>query len=177
MNVTDHVAASWEVLFRDESRFWIQRVVQPVVLLVGVVGNLITVVVLTRPRMSSSTNTYLTALAVTDLIYLVFLYALSLENHPHNKTAEFYWYWQLWRFLLWIVDSASQYHMPFPLRSLTLGLYVNENIGTEEYRKNYIYCYPTSKEIFVDKVYNYTTDHTVFSYNNLNFSYIPLGSE
>lgn len=108
VNLTDHVSDSWQLVFRDESRFWIQRVVQPVVVLVGILGNLVTVVVLTRPRMSSSTNTYLTALAVSDLVYLVFLYALSLENHPDNKTAEYYWYWQTWRFLLWIVDSASK---------------------------------------------------------------------
>lgn len=127
VNLTDHVSDSWELVFRDESRFWIQRVVQPVVVLVGILGNLVTIVVLTRPRMSSSTNTYLTALAVSDLVYLVFLYALSLENHPDNKTAEYYWYWQTWRFLLWIVDSASKLVGLFILQNnynnkLTVGL-------------------------------------------------------
>ncbi|XP_046684934.1 uncharacterized protein LOC124370692, partial [Homalodisca vitripennis] len=68
--------------FRNESRYWVQRVLQPAVVLVGVVGNLITIIVLTRRRMSSSTNTYLTALAVTDLAYLTCVYTVSYENHP-----------------------------------------------------------------------------------------------
>lgn len=97
------------IVFRDGSRFWIQRVMQPLVVLIGVLGNAITIVVLTRRRMTSSTNTYLTALAVTDLVYLVCMYALSFENHPDVKTANYLWYWQHWKYFLWIVDCTSRF--------------------------------------------------------------------
>lgn len=96
------------LVFRNESRYWMQRVLQPAVVLVGVVGNLLTVVVLTRPRMSSSTNTYLTALAVTDLAYLACVYSLSYENHPGITGVEYIWYWRHWKYAIWIVDCTSK---------------------------------------------------------------------
>ncbi|XP_054266654.1 FMRFamide receptor-like isoform X3 [Macrosteles quadrilineatus] len=94
------------MLFRDGSRFWIQRVIQPIVVLIGVVGNIVTILVLTRRRMTSSTNTYLTALAFTDLVYLVCMYALSFENHPDLKSVDYLWYWNQWKYFLWIVDCT-----------------------------------------------------------------------
>lgn len=108
VNVTDDVIGHAAMLFRDGSRFWIQRVIQPIVVLIGVVGNIVTIVVLTRRRMTSSTNTYLTALAFTDLVYLVCMYALSFENHPDLKSADYLWYWRQWKYFLWIVDCTSK---------------------------------------------------------------------
>lgn len=108
-NVTYELEVGAAVMFRDGSRFWIQRVVQPVVVLIGVLGNLITIVVLTRHRMASSTNTYLAALALTDLVYLVCMHALSFENHQDMKSEEYLWYWQHWKYFLWIVDCTSRF--------------------------------------------------------------------
>lgn len=101
----DHFA----VRFRDDLRFWIQRVAVPLVVAVGVLGNAVTVVVLTRRRMSSSTNTYLTALAVADLLYLLGIFYLSVEHYPdvHLSTNLTACYWNYYRFIIWFTDVAS----------------------------------------------------------------------
>jgi hypothetical protein len=65
MNMTDLLSdtnaggdgsISWEEVFRDNSRFWVQRVLVPIVVIIGVMGNLITIYILTRRPMRSSTN-------------------------------------------------------------------------------------------------------------------------
>ncbi|XP_059485581.1 sex peptide receptor-related protein 2 isoform X2 [Neocloeon triangulifer] len=92
--------------FMEGSRFWIQRVLVPIVVFVGVVGNIVTAIVLTRRRMRSSTNVYLTALAASDLLYLLFLFSLSLAHYGlTGATADAYWTY--WRFGLWLTDSTS----------------------------------------------------------------------
>ena len=48
--------SSWEVKFQNSSRFWVQRVLVPIVVLFGALGNLITIYILTRRPMRSSTN-------------------------------------------------------------------------------------------------------------------------
>jgi len=67
----DGATVTMEDHFLQTTRFCIQRILVPIVVVVGVVGNSATIVVLTRRRMRSSTNVYLTALAVSDLLYLV----------------------------------------------------------------------------------------------------------
>lgn len=94
-------------LFRDGSRFWVQRVLVPIVVTVGVIGNLVTVVVLTRRRMRSSTNMYLTALAVSDLLYLIFMFSLSLEHYPGFSGPDFRTYWEYNPFGRWFADATS----------------------------------------------------------------------
>lgn len=49
-------SASWEEAFRDTSRFWVQRVLVPLVVIIGVMGNAVTIYILTRRPMRSSTN-------------------------------------------------------------------------------------------------------------------------
>ncbi|WAR14786.1 FMAR-like protein, partial [Mya arenaria] len=52
------------------------QIVAPVLFLLGTVGNILSILVLTRPSSrKSSTATYLTALAVSDLIVLFFIFA------------------------------------------------------------------------------------------------------
>lgn len=58
-----------------------QRYSIPVIASVGVVVNCLSMVVLTRKRMRSSTNCYLTALAFFDALYLVFNFSMSLIHH------------------------------------------------------------------------------------------------
>lgn len=86
----------------------------PLVVVVGLVGNTATIVVLTRRRMRSSTNVYLTALAVSDLLYLIAVFLLSLQHYPGPGSMEppYYIYWQFWPFILWLADSMSE--CPFP---------------------------------------------------------------
>ncbi|GAB6023930.1 hypothetical protein CHUAL_008661 [Chamberlinius hualienensis] len=79
--------------FRDMSRFWVKRVLYPLIMCVGVLGNSITIVILTRRRMRSSTNHYLTALAISDLFYLIFAFTLSLDHYKIFQTHAYYTYW------------------------------------------------------------------------------------
>lgn len=95
--------------FMDESRHWVQRVMVPLVMCVGVVGNSVSMVVLTRRKMRSSTNSYLTALAISDLLYLVFVFSLSLKHHPDIKHPRHWFYWQYFRYALWLTDASSKY--------------------------------------------------------------------
>lgn len=82
--------------------------------------------VLTRRGMRSSTNAYLTALAITDLVYLLCVFWLSLRHYPHMKTdltlANFYAY--TWPYSLWLTDATSKYHITappsFPILSSTI---------------------------------------------------------
>ena len=94
--------------FMDESRHWVQKVFVPLVMCVGVVGNSVSMVVLTRRKMRSSTNSYLTALAISDLLYLVFVFSLSLQHHPNIKHPRHWFYWQYFRYALWLTDASSK---------------------------------------------------------------------
>ncbi|KAK3850345.1 hypothetical protein Pcinc_042947, partial [Petrolisthes cinctipes] len=92
--------------FMDESRHWVQRVLVPLVMCLGVVGNSVSMVVLTRRKMRSSTNNYLTALAISDLLYLVFVFSLSLQHHPDIKHPRHWFYWQYVRYAFWLTDAS-----------------------------------------------------------------------
>lgn len=47
---------SWDLAFRDSCRFWVQHVFVPLVVIIGVMGNAVTIYILTRRPMRSSTN-------------------------------------------------------------------------------------------------------------------------
>jgi hypothetical protein len=72
----------------DQSRFWIQRILLPFIMIIGVIGNSITIVIMTRRRMRSSTNWYLAALAVFDMLYLVMLVILSFKHYPNIENVK-----------------------------------------------------------------------------------------
>lgn len=94
--------------FRKAVHFWAQQALLPAVVAVGVVGNMLSVVVLTREPMKSSTSTYLTALAVSDLFYLLFVFTISFENYPWIVDADYYIYWKWYPYGLWLTDAASK---------------------------------------------------------------------
>ena len=108
-----------------DTRMVIQRVLTPVVMVLGVVGNLVSILVLTRRRMRSSTNSYLTALAVSDTLYLVVTFTLSLRHSVSGIThPDYRLYWHYWPIGLWLVDAAGESRteigpvsLPLPLRS------------------------------------------------------------
>ncbi|KAK7486022.1 hypothetical protein BaRGS_00022774, partial [Batillaria attramentaria] len=52
-------------------------IVTPIVVTIGLLGNLLNVLVLVQPSMRTSTNVYLLTLSVADVVYLVFSFALS----------------------------------------------------------------------------------------------------
>ena len=93
--------------FRDQSRFWIQRVAVPLLMVIGLFGNLITVVIMTRRRMRSTTNLYLAALAFVDMMYLVLTFALGLSHYPNMAEPRFRLYWRLKPFLMMLTDACS----------------------------------------------------------------------
>ncbi|XP_014279580.1 G-protein coupled receptor daf-37 [Halyomorpha halys] len=90
--------------FLQQCRFWIPNVAAPIIFIIGLFGNVMTIVVLTRKRMSGSTNTYLTALAVSDLLYLIFYMTLCLEHHMSD--SKYLLYWKYWRFAVWFADAT-----------------------------------------------------------------------
>ena len=55
------------------TRLIVKSVAIPIVVAFGVLGNVLNIVVLTRKWMRSSTNYYLTSLAIYDILYLVFV--------------------------------------------------------------------------------------------------------
>lgn len=97
----------WSAELRDDVRFWVLHVCTPVVFIVGLVGNGVTIVVLSRKRMKSSTNIYLTALAIADLFYLFFSLVLSFWHVDYFHEPEFLPLWQMWGTILWITDACS----------------------------------------------------------------------
>lgn len=109
-NLTDDVPeeAHEYAPFLAVSRYVVQLVLVPLVLVVGVVGNSVTIVVLTRRQMRSSTNLYLTALAISDLLYLVFIFSLSIRHHPGMNRPHHLLYWHYFRYALWLTDASSE---------------------------------------------------------------------
>ncbi|XP_064211809.1 thyrotropin-releasing hormone receptor isoform X6 [Tribolium castaneum] len=95
------------VLFLKSTRFWIQRVFVPIVVCIGVGGNTVTVMVLTRKRMRCSTNIYLTALAVADIIYLLFVFVLSFSVYDNINDRKYELFWRFFGLTHWLCDAAS----------------------------------------------------------------------
>lgn len=93
--------------FLYESRFWVQRVLVPIIMVIGIVGNSITIMIMTRRRMRSSTNNYLAALAIFDMLYLIFTFILSLKQYPNITDPKYYYYWQFCPFAHMITDCCS----------------------------------------------------------------------
>ncbi|KAK4467843.1 hypothetical protein MN116_008490 [Schistosoma mekongi] len=54
------------------------KILTPLLCTIGFLANLINIIILTREWMSSSTNVYLTAVSLCDLLYLLFTYLFSL---------------------------------------------------------------------------------------------------
>ncbi|RWS07722.1 FMRFamide receptor-like protein [Dinothrombium tinctorium] len=93
--------------FLTGTRFWVQRVFVPIIMIIGVVGNSMTIVIMTRRRMRSSTNCYLAALATFDMLYLIFVFVLSLRHYPDMNDMKYLYYWKMFPFLLMIVDACT----------------------------------------------------------------------
>ncbi|XP_054710973.1 FMRFamide receptor-like [Uloborus diversus] len=93
--------------FQERSRFWVQKVLVPIIMIIGVIGNTVTIFIMTQRRMRSSTNWYLAALAIFDMSYLIFSFALSFQHYPRIHDAQFYPYWKLWPYMLTITDASS----------------------------------------------------------------------
>lgn len=74
--------------FYDTAQFITGVVLYPIVITIGLTGNVLTLVVLSHRKMLTSTNVFLTALAVSDILKLMndtlyFLVSILLRRHPH----------------------------------------------------------------------------------------------
>ena len=76
------------------TRFVIQKILVPLVVIFGIVGNMISILVLTRRWMRCSTHYYLTALAVYDTLYLIFAKTMSLSHYSIIKEKTWYLMYQ-----------------------------------------------------------------------------------
>ncbi|KAF6210859.1 hypothetical protein GE061_013970 [Apolygus lucorum] len=97
----------WTAGFRDCVRFWILHICTPIVVLIGLVGNGVTILVLSRKRMKSSTNIYLIALAAADLFFLFFTLVLSVWHLEALKSPSFLPLWKTWGTIMWITDACT----------------------------------------------------------------------
>lgn len=75
------------------TRFVVQKILVPIITSIGLCGNIVSIRVLTHRTMLSSTNCYLTALAIFDVLYLVFSFTLSLNHYEKIKEELFYKHW------------------------------------------------------------------------------------
>lgn len=98
--------SSYDALL-ESSRFWIQRVLVPIITLIGVIGNTVTIVIMTRRRMRSSTNNYLAALAIVDMLYLLGGFALSLKHYEFIQEKGLFIYFRCFPFLILLTDTCS----------------------------------------------------------------------
>ncbi|EDV45838.1 uncharacterized protein LOC6550978 [Drosophila erecta] len=87
-----------------EVRHVVQRILVPCVFVIGLLGNSVSIYVLTRKRMRCTTNIYLTALAITDIAYLTCQLILSLQHYDYTK-YHLKLYWQLYGYFVWLCDS------------------------------------------------------------------------
>ncbi|KAL4227466.1 obsolete signal transducer [Mactra antiquata] len=66
----NNTTANMDEILMGNIEYYIDGIVAIIVIFLGLIGNLLTVIVLTRPTMHSSTNIFLTGLAVWDMIVL-----------------------------------------------------------------------------------------------------------
>ncbi|XP_021364252.1 FMRFamide receptor-like [Mizuhopecten yessoensis] len=74
------------------TRFIAQHILAPILVTCGVLGNIFNIVVLRSPKMKSSTNVYLMALAICDSMYLIFMFLLSFFNCENKNQFTFVFY-------------------------------------------------------------------------------------
>lgn len=77
-------------LVLEGTRFVVQRIVSLIIVVFGIAGNLMSIAVLTRRSMKSSTNRYLCALAVFDALYLVFALSMTVQHYDVFRRQPWY---------------------------------------------------------------------------------------
>lgn len=97
LNVSDNISApddSGEISFALKmTRFVADRILIPIIVSLGITGNCCNIAVLSRPKMRTSTNVYLTNLAIFDTLYLIFMLTLSLIHCRDRHLDAFNYYY------------------------------------------------------------------------------------
>lgn len=149
-------------LILERSRFWIQKVLVPILVCIGVTGNTITVMVLTRRRMRSSTNIYLSALAIADIIYLLFVFLLSAVHYNNIHDRKYELYWRFYGISHWLCDTASSTSI-----WLTVSFTIERYIAVCHPMKGKYFCTENRAKTVTVIVYIFcllTTASTTFEY-------------
>lgn len=132
----------------EHIRFVVQRILVPILAGVGIFGNTITCIVLTRRDMRSSTNCYLTALAASDIVYLVMFFCLSLSHIPGMNAGHTVAYWHFFKYALWFNDAASA-----TSTWLTVTFTIERWVAVCHPIKGKVYCTPSRARKAIMTVY------------------------
>ena len=83
---------------KDQIRFIDTVLLMPVMVTCGVLGNAVSIYVLRHRTMRTSINNYLTAIAIADLLYLIFAFSLTL--HHMDADLEYDVYYTAYQYLI-----------------------------------------------------------------------------
>ncbi|CAI2732872.1 unnamed protein product [Schistosoma spindalis] len=155
------------------------KILTPLLCLIGFISNIINIIILTREWMSSSTNIYLTAVSICDLLYLLFTYLFSLWLYPSIKQLTIYAY-----SITYIHGTANLFSniTTWLTVSFTLERYIvisSPILGKRYCTKQraryviiiiFIICFLITLPDYLKKTikYNNTTHHNNITYNNSN---------
>lgn len=124
------------------TRFVVQRVLMPIVIVLGIVANSINIAVLTRRSMKSSTNHYLSALAVYDVCYLALVFVIILRHY--GNVASSGWYNRSWPHAMWLGNTCSNTAV-----WLTVTFTVERYIGVCHPMRGKVWCTPRRARIVI----------------------------
>ena len=124
------------------TRFVVQRVLMPIVIVFGVVANIINIAVLTRRSMKSSTNHYLSALALYDVLYLVLVLVIIL--HHYAAVASSRWYARYRPHVMWLGNTCSNTGV-----WLTVTFTVERYIGVCHPMRGKVWCTPKRARMII----------------------------
>ncbi|CAH1953734.1 unnamed protein product [Acanthoscelides obtectus] len=146
----------------ESSRFWVQKVLVPILLCLGIAGNTLTIMVLTRRRMRSSTNIYLSALAIADIFHLIFGFLLSFTHYKNIHDRRYELYWRFYGLTHWLCDAASA-----TSAWLTVSFTLERYIAVCHPMKGKVFCTEGRAKSIIVIVYIFcllTTVSTTFEY-------------
>ncbi|XP_022326458.2 FMRFamide receptor-like [Crassostrea virginica] len=122
------------------TRLVVQKFLVPIITCAGVVGNVVSIAVLTHKSMKTSTNRYLTALAIFDMLYLVTSMILSLNHYKEISEKKFFQYFYLYSVVF--VDIWSNISV-----CLTVTFTVERYVGVCHPMKGRAICTPKRAQI------------------------------
>ena len=97
---SDNTTESYQPSLETEAVIIIKTILLPMICSLGIAGTVLTLIVLSRKNMRTSTNCYLTALSVADLLFLVILATSLLQGEFVPYSTEFY------HFIIYITYAA-----------------------------------------------------------------------